>query len=412
MERVILHSDLNACYASIECMLNPQLRGKPVAVAGSVEERHGIILAKSQEAKVCGVKTGEAVWQAKLKCPDMIVVPPHYDEYIKYSSLVRDIYRRYTDLIEPFGLDEAWLDVTGSQRLFGNGWQIAESIRETVKSELSLTVSIGVSFNKVFAKLGSDLKKPDAVTVITREDFKEKLWKLPAVEMIGVGRATFAKLNSFGIHTIGDLANCDRDWITKQLGKNGTEIWIFANGFDTSRVKPDGYKEPVKSIGHGITCSEDLVNAGEVWRVFLSLSQDVQRRLTGCGLKACGVQITVKDCRLFCSQFQKKLAIPTRSASELAREAMELFKKRYEWKNNVRAVTIRAIDLIEINAPAQLDFFSDVSKHEKIQKIDDTVLALRRRFGKNAIFNACLMLEGKMPGGHPEESVLPMRMYR
>ena len=284
MERVILHSDLNACYASIECMLNPLLKGKPVAVAGSVEERHGIILAKSQEAKVCGVRTGEAVWQAKLKCPDIVLVPPHYDEYIKYSSFVRDIYRRYTDLIEPFGLDEAWLDVTGSQRLFGNGWQIAENIRETVKSELDLTVSIGVSFKKVFAKLGSDLKKPDAVTVITREDFKEKLWNLPAVEMIGVGRATFAKLNSYGIYTIGDLANCDRDWITRQLGKNGTELWIFANGFDTSRVKPDGYREPVKSIGHGITCSEDLVNAGEVWKVFLSLSQDVQRRLTGCGL--------------------------------------------------------------------------------------------------------------------------------
>ncbi len=412
MERVILHSDLNACYASIECMLNPSIRGKPVAVAGSVEERHGIILAKSQEAKVCGVKTGEAVWQAKLKCPDMILIEPHFDEYIKYSSFVRDIYRRYTDLIEPFGLDEAWLDVTGSQRLFGNGWQIAENIRETVKSELNLTVSIGVSFNKVFAKLGSDLKKPDAVTVITRDDFKEKLWKLPANEMIGVGRATFEKLNGFGVYTIGDLANCDRDWITKQFGKNGTELWIFANGLDSSRVKPDGYREPIKSVGHGITCSDDLVDNNEVWRVFLSLSQDVQRRLTGYGLKACGVQITVKDCRLLSSQFQKKLAIPTRSASELAREAMELFEKRYEWKNNVRAVTIRAIDLVELNAPAQLDLFSDIKKHEKIQKIDDTVLALRHRFGKNAIFNACLMLEGKMPGGHPEESVMPMRMYR
>lgn len=412
MDRVILHSDLNACYASIECMLNPSLRGKPVAVAGSVEERHGIILAKSQEAKVCGVKTGEAIWQSKLKCPDIILIEPHFNEYIKYSSMVRDIYRRYTDLIEPFGLDEAWLDVSGSQRLFGNGKQIAESIRETVKSEMGLTVSVGVSFNKVFAKLGSDLKKPDAVTVITRENFKERLWKLPAVEMIGVGRKTFLKLNDFGIYTIGDLANCDRDWLTKQFGKCGAELWIFANGLDSSRVKPDGYREPVKSVGHGITCTADLVNAEEVWRVFLALSQDVQKRLAGYGLKACGVQISVKDCRLFTSQFQKKLAIPTRSASELAREAMELFVKRYEWKNNVRAVTVRAIDLVEFNAPAQLDLFSDISKHEKIQKIDDTVLALRRRFGKNAIFNACLMQEEKMPGGHPEESVMPMRMYR
>lgn len=412
MERVILHSDLNACYASIECMLNPALQGKPVAVAGSVEERHGIILAKSQEAKVCGVKTGEAIWQAKLKCPDIILISPHFEEYIKYSSFVRDIYRRYTDLIEPFGLDEAWLDVTGSQRLFGSGWQIAESIRETVKAELNLTVSIGVSFNKVFAKLGSDLKKPDAVTVITREDFKEKLWKLPAVEMIGVGRATFAKLNDFGIYTIGDLANCDREWITNQFGKCGTELWIFANGLDSSRVKPDGYREPIKSVGHGITCTEDLVNNEEVWRVFLSLSQDVQRRLTAYGLKACGVQISVKDCRLFSSQFQKKLAIPTRSASEIAREAMGLFLKRYDWRNNVRAVTVRAIDLIEMSAPAQLDLFSDIRKHEKIQKIDDTVLSLRKRFGKDVIFNACLMQEEKMPQGRTDESVMPMRMYR
>ena len=412
MERVILHSDLNACYASIECMLDPSLRDKPVAVAGNVEDRHGIILAKSQQAKECGVKTGEAIWQARLKCPDLVLVPPHYDEYIKYSYMVRDIYRRYTDLIEPFGLDEAWLDVGGSQRIFGNGKEIAESIRETVKYELGLTVSIGVSFNKVFAKLGSDLKKPDAVTVITKDDFKEKLWNLPACEMLGVGRATFSKLNSYGIHTIGELAACDMEWMTSHFGKCGTELWIFANGLDTSRVKPDGYRTPIKSVGHGITCSADLVDVTEVWRVFLSLSQDVHRRLTEYKLKACGVQITVKDCNLFCRQFQKKLSIPTRSASELAVAAIELFTKNYNWKYDVRAVTVRAIDLIDSDSPSQLDLFSDMSRHEKIQKIDDTVLALRRRFGKDVIFNACLMQEEKIPHGNPEESVMPMRMFR
>lgn len=412
MERVILHSDLNACYASIECMLNPELRGKPVAVAGNIEDRHGIILAKSQEAKVCGVKTGEAIWEAKLKCRDLITVPPHYDEYIKYSSFVRDIYRRYTDLIEPYGLDEAWLDVTGSQRLFGTGQEIAEDIRKTVKFELGLTVSIGVSFNKVFAKLGSDLKKPDAVTVITRDDFKEKLWNLPANEMIGIGRSTFKKLESFGIHTIGELAACRKEWVTCQFGKCGTELWLFANGLDSSRVKPDGYRTPIKSVGHGITCSADLVDATEVWRVFLALSQDVNRRLNHYNLKASGVQITVKDCNLFCRQFQKKLPIATQSATELARAAIDLFSQNYRWNYDVRAVTVRAIDLIDADTPAQLDFFSDMKKHEKMQKIDDTVLELRRRFGKNAIFNACLMQEEKMPHGNPEESVMPMRMFR
>lgn len=412
VERVILHSDLNACYASIECMLNPALRGKPVAVAGSIEDRHGIILAKSQEAKVCGVKTGEAIWEAKLKCRDLITVQPHYDEYIKYSGFVRDIYRRYTDLIEPFGLDEAWLDVTGSQRLFGTGREISDDIRKTVKYELGLTVSIGVSFNKVFAKLGSDLKKPDAVTVITRDDFREKLWHLPANEMIGIGRATYKRLESFGIYTIGDLAACKQEWVTRQFGKCGTELWMFANGLDSSRVKPDGYRTPIKSVGHGITCSADLVDATEVWRVFLSLSQDVNRRLKHYNLKASGVQITVKDCNLFCRQFQKKLQIPTQSATELAHAAIDLFNRNYRWNYDVRAVTVRAIDLIDADTPAQLDFFSDMKHHEKMQKIDDTVLELRRRFGKDAIFNACLMQEEKMPHGNPEESVMPMRMFR
>lgn len=240
MERIILHSDINSCFASIECMLDPSLKGKPVAVAGSAENRHGIILAKSQEAKAFGVQTAETIWQAKAKCPELIIIEPHYNEYVKYSGKVRDIYRRYTDLIEPFGLDEAWLDVSGSTRLFGSGEKIANKIRETVKFELGLTVSIGVSFSKVFAKLGSDMKKPDAVTVISREDFKNKVWPLPASAMIGVGRATAAKLSSFGVHTLGELAACEREWLIKHFGKCGNELWTFANGIDSSRVKPDG----------------------------------------------------------------------------------------------------------------------------------------------------------------------------
>ena len=412
MDRIILHSDLNACFASIECMLDPSLRGKPVAVAGSVEDRHGIILAKSQEAKICGVKTAEAVWQAKSKCPDLIIIPPHYNEYVKYSSMVRDIYRRYTDLIEPFGLDEAWLDVSSSTMLFGTGEKIADEIRKTVKFELGLTVSIGVSFNKVFAKLGSDLKKPDAVTIISRSHYKEMLWNLPAVEMIGVGKATYAKLCSFGIHTIGELAACERDWLIAQFGKGGNELWVFANGLDISRVKPDGFQIPVKSIGHGVTCSADLVDASEVWRVFLGLSQDINRKLNDCKLLASGVQITVKDCNLFSRQFQKKLEIPTQSATELAEAAIELFIKNYSWSYDVRAVTIRAIDLITDDTPSQESLFIDTKTHIRHEKIDNAVLDIRRRFGKNIIFNACMMLDEKTPHGNPEESVMPLRMYR
>jgi DNA polymerase-4 len=412
MDRVILHSDLNACYASIECMLDPSLKGKPVAVAGSVENRHGIILAKSQEAKICGVKTAEAIWQAQLKCPKLIIIPPHFNEYIKYSKDVRDIYRRYTDLIEPFGLDEAWLDVSGSTMLFGNGEKIANDIRRTVKYELGLTVSVGVSFNKVFAKMGSDLKKPDAVTVISRDEFKEKLWALPASDMIGVGRATSAKLAGFGVHTLGELAACDREWLIKIFGKGGNELWTFANGLDISRVKPDGFQTPVKSVGHGITCSSDLVDANEVWRVFLQLSQNVNRSLCDYKLLASGIQITIKDCNLFGRQFQKKLKIPTQSAIEMARAAIELFNENYTWNYDVRAVTIRAIDLISSKEPSQINLFVDTSTHEKQEKIDSAVLEIRRRFGKNIIFNACLMSEDKMPDSNPKESVMPSYMFR
>ena len=270
---------MNSFYASVECMLNPSLKGKPVAVGGSAESRHGIILAKSQEAKACGVKTGEALWQAREKCSDLIIIEPHYEEYMKYSEKAHEIYRRYTDLIEPFGLDECWLDVTSSLSLFGSGAVIAESIRETVKFELGLTVSIGVSFNKIFAKLGSDLKKPDAVTCIEKANFREKIWPLPASDLLGVGRATTKKFESCGIITIGDLAKTDVDFLRRRFGKCGEQLWVYANGLDSSRVKHDSYLREIKSIGHGITCVSDLVSTDEVWKVFLQLSQDVSRRL-------------------------------------------------------------------------------------------------------------------------------------
>ena len=413
MERIILHSDLNSCYASIETMLDPSLKGRPVAVGGSAENRHGIILAKSREAKLAGVKTGEVIWQAREKCPSLIVIPPHFNEYMKYTEIVREIYRRYTDLIEPFGLDEAWLDVSGSTRIFGGGEKIAENIRRTVKYETGLTVSIGVSFNKVFAKIGSDLKKPDAVTVIDRPGFREKLWPLPASVMIGVGRATSQKLAKYGIYTLGELAGCEPEWLVKLLGKAGGELWIFANGLDVSRVKPDGFRPPVKSVGHGITCKADLVDATEVWRVFLQLSQSVNKSLHDYRLLATCVQICIRDCRLFCRLYQRKLAIPTQSATELAKAAIELFSENYSWSFDVRSVTIRATELIPDDSPVQTDLFTDIRAHERREKIDSAVLDIRRRFGNNSIFNACLMEEKKIPhSGTLEKAVMPSVMFK
>lgn len=234
-ERVILQSDMNSFYASVEMMLNPELKGKPVAVCGSTEERHGIVLAKSDLAKKAGVKTGMVNWEARQLCPGLIVVPPQYDQYLKYSKLARQIYHRYTDLVEPYGMDECWLDVTGSG-VCGTGMEIAEAIRQTTKEELGLTVSIGVSFNKIFAKLGSDMRKPDAITEIKWDNFKEKIWPLDAAELLYVGRATENKLAQYGIRTIGDLAKTSPDTLQHMLGINGLKLWMYANGTDTSRV--------------------------------------------------------------------------------------------------------------------------------------------------------------------------------
>lgn len=407
MERVILHSDINNCYASIECLYDESLRGKAVAVAGSVEARHGIVLAKSEPAKRCGVKTGDTVWQAQKKCRDLIVVPPHFDRYVKYSKLVRGIYRRYTDEIEPFGLDEAWLDVTGSRSLFGDGVQIANDIRTRIREEFGLTVSVGVSFNKVFAKLGSDMKKPDAVTEITRQDFREKIWNLPVADMLGCGRATVQKLKQYGVYTIGQLAACDVRFLTNVFGKGGEMLWRYANGLDAARVCPDGFVPVSKSIGHGATCVRDLQTPREVWLVMLSLSQEIGRRLFAEHLAATAVQISVKNNALFVRQYQHPLPLPTQSAFELAQAAFSLFQSVYRWELPVRAVTVRAISLTDDAAPIQTDLFSDFARHTQQEKIDTAVRNIRARYGKGSIFNACLLCETAIPHSAPEHAVLP-----
>lgn len=255
MDRVILHSDLNSFYASVECLYHPELRGKPVAVGGSAEERHGIILTKNDLAKKCGVKTGEALWEAREKCPDIVILPPNFPLYLKFSKMARQIYADYTDKVEPYGIDECWLDVTGCNK---SGLEIAEEIRQRINFEMGVTVSIGVSFNKIFAKLGSDMKKPDAITVISKEHFKDKIWGLPAADMLYVGKSTNSKLARYAINTIGDIANMRVEFLTSFLGKMGGCLWAFANGLDDSPVAYDGEVAPCKSIGNSTTCYRDL----------------------------------------------------------------------------------------------------------------------------------------------------------
>lgn len=406
-----MHSDLNNFYASVECLNNPKLRNKFVAVCGSQEERHGIVLAKNQRAKMMGVQTGEAIWQAKQKCPDLVIVPPNFDEYLKYSRLVREVYYQYTDLIEPFGMDECWLDVTGSTGLFGDGSQIAHKIRECVKKEIGLTVSVGVSFNKIFAKLGSDIKKPDAVTCIEKDSFKERVWNLPASNLLGVGRATAARLGKYNIKTIGELANTNPKYLKNWFGVNGVKLWRYANGFDDSRVAPFDYKSPIKSIGHGITCVADLVNDYEVWRVMLELTQDISRKLRANELLAGGVSIAVKDNTLFYKEYQCKMNIPTHSTMEIAKEAFNLFQKNYNWQNNIRAVTVRVINLVSEHMPRQISLLSDETKRDKTEKIESAMEKIRERFGKQAVTYACLLGDLKMPKTKDVELIMPQAMY-
>lgn len=408
--RAILHSDLNSYYASVEMMLNPSLRGKAVAVCGSTENRHGIVLAKSELAKMAGVKTGMVNWEAKRCCQNLIMVQPNFEQYIKYSALARNIYGRYTDQIEPYGMDECWLDITGSS--MGSPLAIAESIRETIKNELGLTVSIGVSFTKIFAKLGSDLKKPDAITCITPKSYRKQIWPLPASDLLYVGRATTEKLHKHGIETIGGIAQCDKMLLKSWLGVNGIKLWEFANGVDDSRVRPFDYEPMAKSVGHGITCTADLENNNEVLQVLFELAQGVSLRLRQAELIATRVQIYIRDCNLNYRQFQCKLPYPTQSWREMVNCAMDLFRLRYTWQYPIRSITIRAVDLISASMPQQLDLFGEHEKRKRNDNLEIAIEDIQRRFGRDAIRLASSMNRLKVQKDKSHEQLtMPAAMY-
>ena len=370
------------------------------------------MLAKSELAKRAGVKTGMVNWEAKLRCRDLIIVPPQYDQYLKYSKLTQAIYQRYTDMVEPFGMDECWLDVTGSRYVCGDGRTIAENIRRSVKEELGLTVSIGVSFNKVFAKLGSDMKKPDAITEIAPESYKEKVWPLPCSDMIYCGTATTRKLAQYGIHTIGEVARCDPLFLKGLLGVNGLALWTYANGRDHSRVMHKDFVSPIKSVGHGITCVSDLENEDEVWKVIFALSQDIGHRLRLHNLATRTVQICVRGNDLFGSQYQCKLPLKTQLPSEIAAAAFRSFKERYSWGTKVRAVTVRAIELSPKDSIEQLSLFDNTQRRITKEKLQDTVEEIRGRYGKGAITYACLMDDLKMPSDGRDKVKMPGLMYQ
>ena len=384
MDRTILHIDVNNFFASIEIMLNPNLKGLPVAVCGSEDDRHGIVLAKSYEAKKSGVKTAETVWQAKKKCPNLIIVPPQYEEYKKYSKLIQNIYYSYTDQVEPFGLDECWLDVTGSLKLFGNVENIAEEIKERVKKEIGVTVSIGVSFTKTFAKLGSDLKKPDAITYISKENFKNIVWPLVTNEIIGVGKSTFKILEEMNLKTIGELANCDISLLEQKLGKHGRILWKRVNGIDDEIVDANMYIASPKSIGNGKTFRNDLTKINDIRSAFQNLTYEISNKLKKHKLEAKNIQIVIRDNQFNDKQLQCELPTITSSSLIITNTAMDLFKK-YKWNKPIRALTIRAINLIEEGTNDQISLFEEKDEYEKIKKIDKVMFEINNKFGPNSV---------------------------
>lgn len=380
-DRVILHSDINSCYATIEHLHHPELAGKPLAVGGDPEARHGIVLTADYLAKKKGVKTGMALWQAKQVCPEITFVPPNMDLYLRFSRMAHEIYADYTDLQEPYGIDECWLDVTDSKIIKGDGLTIAKEISNRMKKELGVTVSIGVSFNKIFAKLGSDYKKPDAITTMYREEFKTKAWKLPVSDLLYVGRATNNKMQKYGIHTIGDLARTDIDWITSVFGKMGAILWSFANGYDESPVKNENTSAPIKSIGNGTTTPRDLETDDDVKIVLYNLAESVAARLRKNGFKCRVVEISIRDNKLISFSRQKKLGNATNITGEIAQSAYVLFKENYSWNNPIRSLGVRGSDLVNDNYWEQLDIFSSAEYREKLLKADRAVDDIRRRFG-------------------------------
>lgn len=402
-DRVILHSDLNNFYASVECFYRPGIRNKPIAVCGDPSLRHGIVLAKNYLAKATGIKTGETIWQAKQKCAELIVLPPNYPLYLRYSRLARRIYNSYTDQVEPFGLDEAWLDVSDSCNLFGDGTQIANEIRERIKFELGVTASIGVSYNKIFAKLGSDLKKPDATTVITEDNFKQVVWPLPASDLLYVGRATKRKLAHCGIESIGDIASTNRQKLRSSLGKWGEVLWSFANGNDNSPVSRLDEGSLIKSVGNSITTPRDLETDEDVQMIFYVLSESVSERMREHGFKCRTAQINIRDNALFSFGVQGKFLRPTNLSSDLARKAMDLFRANYSWSNPIRSIGVRGCDLVAADTEEQLSLFEDEERRIKQERLEATIDILRSRFGHFSIQRAFLLTDTNLSTINPKE---------
>ncbi len=393
MDATILHADCNAFYVSCEMSERPSLRGKAVVVAGDPEARHGIVLAKSDLAKKAGVKTGHAIWQARQLCPNLIVLPPNYRLYLRMSHETREIFEDYTGRVEPFGLDEAWLGL--GRDTIDQGRKAADEIRKRIWDELGITASVGVADNKIMAKLGSDLKKPDATTVLRPEDYPTRVWPLPVGELLYVGRSTQAKLTRLGYLTIGDLARSTPAVMRALLGKPGEMLWVFANGMDKSPVCNVGYRPEIKSIGNSTTTPRDLTTLEDVKVTTWVLAESVAARLREHRFRARTVQIYVRDNELQSFERQMKLKHPTQLANEIAGAAMLLFAANYDFatRKPIRSLGVRGADLETVDGSIQLSFIEEDRKRTNQEIIENVVDDIRRRFGHFAIQRASLLCD-------------------
>lgn len=387
MQRSIYHIDCNSFYAAVECRRRPELRDVPMAVAGDPKDRCGIILAKNERAKAYGVKTAETIYQAKRKCPDLVLVAPHFDEYMEVSHQVKRVFADYTDQVESFGSDEAWLDVTGSLRYFrSSAVELADSIRHRVMDEIGITVSVGVSFNKVFAKLGSDLKKPDATTLITPQNYQRRVWPLPADSLLFVGRTAAEQLERHYIHTIGDVARTDPAFLEKLLGKGGETLWQYANGLDETRVRRMGEAEPPKSIGNGMTFRRDLLGWDELKAGIVALSDEVAARLRAEGMKCMGVHVNIRNPQMKTISRQCQLSAPTHLQKVIVDAAMQLVRASWREELPVRALTVTAQQLMDENSiQEQMCILGRNASLEKFERAEACMQKLRLKYGRSCM---------------------------
>ena len=386
-------SDLNACYASIEITQRPELRGKPVAVCGSVEERHGIILAKSDLAKKYGIKTGMVRWQAMRLCPSLVTVPPNIELYRQVTNRVREIYSDYSNLRDDFSIDESWIDLTGTCGT-GKEPKLAHEIKERLKSETGLTASMGLSWNRVFAKLGSDIAGPDSIVQITRDNMKKVVWPLPVQTLMGVGRATKYGLSEMGIETIGELAGANPDYLKRRFGKNGTVLYAFANGIDTTPIKPEGTGPPLKSLGNSTTAARDLKNDEDVRIVLMTLAESVAMRLREESCKAYVIEVSLRTTDLRWLIHQRKIKRPTDCTHNILDIAFGLYKQIRLLP--LRGVGIRASTLVPADEPEQMNLFEDEKKHNNKRVIDRAVDNIREQYGYHSIQRGLTKLDDQL----------------